>query len=86
MGVVPVALTEHRPNQSGAELRFPPFAHRASGLIGERRRGRSVENPQPPVFRWRSSGEKDPCGIHRRADEHRPFHSLREFRRTAEYC
>jgi hypothetical protein len=28
----PVArLAEHRPIQTGAELRFPPFAHRAYG-------------------------------------------------------
>ena len=39
--------TEHRPIQSGAELRFPPFAHRAFGCLGDRRRGRSVENARP---------------------------------------
>ena len=39
-------LTEHRPT-IGAELRFPPFAHRAFRLIGDRRRGRSVENARP---------------------------------------
>ena len=41
-----VAGREHRPIQSGAGLRFPPFDHRASGLSGDRRRGRSVENCQ----------------------------------------
>ena len=41
--------SEHRPNQSGAELRFPPFDHRASVFLGNRRRGRSVENARPPV-------------------------------------
>ena len=39
--------TEHRPIQTGAELRFPPFAHRAFWLFGDRRRGRSVENAPP---------------------------------------
>ena len=41
---------EHRPNQPGAELRFPPFDHRASVDFGDRRRGRSVENARPPVL------------------------------------
>ena len=45
---VPAArLGEHRPIQTGAGLRFPPFAHRAFGCLGDRRRGRSVENARP---------------------------------------
>ena len=40
--------TEHRPIQIEAELRFPPFAHRALGFVEDRRRGRSVENAPPP--------------------------------------
>ena len=37
-------LTRHRPVQTRAELRFPPFAHRAFDFSEDRRRGRSVEN------------------------------------------
>ena len=48
---------EHRANQSGAELRFPPFAHRASVDLGDRRRGRSVENAPGPV-RFRRGGTR----------------------------
>ena len=46
-GVAP--RIEHRPFQA-AELRFPPFAHRASVSQGDRRRGRSVENARRPVL------------------------------------
>ena len=49
------AGTEHRPIQSGAESRFRPFAHRAFGFMGDRRRGRSVENARPLVL-WSRSG------------------------------
>ena len=73
---------EHRPIRLEAELRFPPFAHRASGLSGDRRHGRSVENARPPVFPSRSGGEKDGRGTRHRA-EHRPFHWPRRLRRTA---
>ena len=61
---------EHRPIQSGAGLRFPPFDHRASGLTGtgavdeawktRRRwsRGRDAAQPECPRFgratRWRA--------------------------------
>ena len=57
--------SEHRPIQSGAELRFPPFAHRAFGCLGDRRRGRSVENARPPrpVSGW---GRHPDCGGSRR--------------------
>ena len=46
-GPVARSGTEHRPIQFLAELRFPPFAHRAFGYLGDRRRGRSVENARP---------------------------------------
>ena len=36
-------------NSRELELRFPPLDHRASVFLGDRRRGRSVENARPPV-------------------------------------
>ncbi|MDE0660016.1 MAG: hypothetical protein OXI79_10255, partial [Gammaproteobacteria bacterium] len=37
------------PESIGDELRFPPLAHRASVDLGDRLRGRSVENAPGPV-------------------------------------
>ena len=60
------------PFNRSAELRFPPFAHRAFGFMGDRRRGRSVENALPLSFwsgsagsrteRQATSSEADPQG------------------------
>ena len=54
--VFPASGKKHRPFQFRPELRFPPFDHRAFWLVGDRRRGRSVENAQPLVLWLRPVG------------------------------
>jgi len=58
------------PYSIGSELRFPPFDHRASWFLGDRRRGRSVENAPPPVL-WFAERSPDRGGG--RPEEHRPI-------------
>ena len=73
----------HRhPLNRDAELRFPPFAHRASGSTGDRRRGRSVENARPRLLCSRSGCDPIAAGTRRR-DNIALFIWPRRLRRTA---
>ena len=56
----PGDLDKTSPHSIGAELRFPPFAHRAFGCLGDRRRGRSVENARP-LSLWSGSVRQPDC-------------------------
>ena len=68
--------TEHRPIQTGAELRFPPFAHRAFGCWGTgavdeawktHRRCRLVGVGTASGLRWHPSDRTSPHSISGRA-------------------
>ena len=51
------------PFKTGANVRFPPFAHSAYGCLGDRRRGQSVENA-PPLSLRSGWGHPDCVSIH----------------------